>query len=174
MKLQKIFLACCVILIAAACRKPIPIPNPGNPTRTDWTNKIDSLKQYNRQKISIQQGLAGTLIMKEGDCMPMINPATTTCKHYPVKRTICIYPYTKIQSFAGLDDIIMPNAPVARVETDDEGFFQYPLANGTYSVLVEEKGKLYCKNTDGYGGLNPVTVNSIVANVDCSIDYSVN
>ena len=40
----------------------------------------------------------------------------------------------------------------------EEGFFEFALEPGTYSVFVKEKGLLYASAGDGQGGINPVII----------------
>ena len=72
-------------------------------TNVQPVSEIDKLIAKNKQKITISTGLSGTLLKKEGDCMP--SPGTTStgkyCKEYPVSRTIFIYEYTFLQDVVG-------------------------------------------------------------------------
>ena len=56
----------------------------------------DIQKTYttNAGKVSIPNGIWGTISSIEGNCMPMVPPSSSTCKHCPVKRTVKIYEYT--------------------------------------------------------------------------------
>ncbi|RYY92689.1 MAG: hypothetical protein EOO11_20945 [Chitinophagaceae bacterium] len=118
----------------------------------------------NEAKRTIAQGLWGTLAFQEGNCMPIQDPANTTCRTCPVQRKLRIYPYTIMQHVAPIDGAFyngFPNSPVATVMPDAEGFFQVSLPDGRYSVLAEEGGKLYAFGWDAQGGVSPVTVAGI-------------
>src|SRR5688572_13196962 len=47
----------------------------------------------NSNKLTISTGIWGTVAFMEGDCMP---GTPTTCKTCPVKRTIRLYQYTRL------------------------------------------------------------------------------
>jgi hypothetical protein len=128
----------------------------------DWTNKTKELRIHNEKKISITEGIWGTLVKTEGDCMPTIDWENTTCKQYPVKREILIYEYTKmdetIYEFTKFFEI--HTKLVATTTCDEEGFFELALEPGKYSVFVREDEYLYANLFDGQGGIVPVTVES--------------
>ncbi|WP_423128647.1 hypothetical protein [Gaoshiqia sp. Z1-71] len=143
----------------------------------DW-NTIAELHGYNQEKITIQQGFAGTLIMKEGNCMPMVglNPSDNGCRSYPVKRTIRIYEYTTADDVEGYGPFFTAVNTLLRqrITTDHEGFFQVKLSPGTYSVFIEEDNKLYANSWDGQGGIRPVTVTKGQLGYEqLTIDYAV-
>ncbi|MCX2738870.1 hypothetical protein [Pontibacter anaerobius] len=142
---------------------------------SQWVNNIEELKQLNQGKITITQGIAGTLTLIEGNCMPIIGP-NSTCKEYPVKRKLAIYPYTTLQETVQHEAAFYTiNAePLMEVETDAEGFYQTKLSPGTYSVFIEEKGKLYANGFDGQGGINPVHVDEdVVESLNLRLNYAV-
>lgn len=135
---------------------------------------LQALYAHNEAKITITQGISGTLIITEGNCMPVIGPIST-CKSYPVKRRISIYEYTETKNATGT----MPaydaiNATlVAETDTDVDGFFQVSLVPGKYSVFMREKGKFYANRFDGTGGINPVDVENDHVNIaHQTIDYA--
>jgi len=127
---------------------------------SDWTNKMEDLQAHNAGKVSIQNGIAGTISRITGNCMPSIGE-DSDCVEVPVERTIWIYAYT-LQNQASRDqDGYYSDIQTDLIETaqsDDEGFYEIALPAGTYSVFIEEDGKPYANGLDGQGGINPVEV----------------
>ncbi|WP_266204385.1 carboxypeptidase regulatory-like domain-containing protein [Pontibacter kalidii] len=144
-------------------------------TPNRWINNTAELMQQNKKKVTISQGITGTLTLIEGNCMPIIGP-NSTCKEYPVRRKVVIYPYTTMQEARQHDFVyyIIAAKPVLTVECDADGFYQARLATGTYSVFIQENGKLYANGLDGQGGLNPVRVEEDeVVNFNLRLNYAV-
>jgi hypothetical protein len=138
----------------------------------------DMTKVYNENaaKVTITNGVWGTIANMEGNCMPIINPANTTCKTCPVKRTVKIYQYTKASNAtASAGSTIFFdsfNTPlVAQVDTDVNGFFQLTLPAGQYSLAIVENGKLYANTRDAQNGLNPFTLTSGAQKVNATMTY---
>ena len=134
---------------------------------TDWTNKPVELRDHNRNKISVTEGICGTLVQREGDCMPGIigEVRPNPCKLFPVKREILIYEYTKWNeavlsnnSFVFFEKV--HTKLIAKTMSDNEGFFEVKIEPGKYSVFAKEKGLLYANLGDGQGGIAPITVES--------------
>jgi hypothetical protein len=117
----------------------------------------------NTGKLTIPLGIWGTVYFTEGNCMPVIDPHTTTCKSCPVKRIVQIYAYTKTSqalpypNHGTLFDSFSTQL-IKEVETDDQGFYQVSLPGGIYTVAIKENGKLYANGGDGQGGITPVEV----------------
>lgn len=138
----------------------------------------DILNTYaqNAQKVTITKGVWGTVSSMEGNCMPMVPPATNTCKHCAVQRTIKVYPYTLKQNAT-----LVPNTAsfyesfnvpaVAEITADANGFYEINLPNGQYSLAIVENGKLYASGLDGQGGINPVTINGGIQKVNLIMTY---
>src|SRR5688572_14281551 len=55
---------------------------------------IQKIYADNASKVTITNGIWGTVGLMEGNCMPVIPPTSSTCKSCPVKRTVRIYDYT--------------------------------------------------------------------------------
>jgi hypothetical protein len=55
---------------------------------------IQKVYADNAARVTITDGVWGTVSSMEGDCMPMIPPSGSSCTHCPVKRTVKIYEYT--------------------------------------------------------------------------------
>lgn len=140
-----------------------------NQPAINWTNRISQLYDYNERKISVSEGITGTLTMKDGDC----SGTGTTCREYPVKRQIRIYNAVLSSQLPGngVNFITKVNGKlIATVSTDNEGFFQYQLAPGNYSLFIEEDGKLYSDDKQE----NPVQVRAgRVGQSNLTIDYSI-
>ena len=131
--------------------------------RNEWTNKVEDLYVHNEKKVTVGEGVYGTLIQAEGNCMPIINWEKTTCKNYPVKRKILIYESTKYDQVEQKDWVFYTEIKtkfIAEVESDDEGFYEIKLSPGKYSVFIEEKGLLYGRTFDSEGYISLVEVES--------------
>lgn len=137
---------------------------------------LDAVIAKNAKKVSITQGIWGTIAFMEGDCMPTVPPSYKNCTTYPVKRRVIVYEYT-LQSetkpannqSAFYDSFT--TAEIAETESDDEGFFQLKLLPGKYTLAVFENGKLYINIWDGQGGLNPITVKDGLQVVGVTLMY---
>lgn len=130
----------------------------------------------NAKKLTITNGVWGTVSSMEGDCMPSVPTCNSCCRNCPIKRTIKIYQYTLIGDAATSD----PNTGffdsfntqlIAEADTDSNGFFQVDIKPGKYSIAVLENGKLYANTTDSIGGLNPFTLTTATQNVNLILTY---
>lgn len=135
----------------------------------DWTNRIEQLHQSNQSRIKINEGVAGTVTEKSGNCMPPVGPE---CKEYPVIRLVHIYDLTSGSQVQkdGKQQIIRVNTrKIATISTDHEGFFQYRLPPGSYSLFVEDNGILWpfsteASNPEQYGRADVRSGRVVVAN----------
>ncbi len=126
-----------------------------------WLNNIEALLEHNAEKISISQGIGGTLVFTEGNCMP--GAIDTTCRRYPVQRTVHIHECThrsQADHIQGGFHKDIETAIIASVITDREGFFEAELPPGKYSIFVEEDNLLYANLWDSVGCIQPASVNS--------------
>ena len=127
---------------------------------------------------TIQEGIYGSVIERYGDWMPTIGQYPKGGER-PIKREVYVYEYTKMSDvksfgYVHFDMDTMPTALVARTQSSKNGFFEIALPAGTYSVFIEDEGKLYCSSGDGQGGLNPITVKSGEAHeVTLVLDHAV-
>jgi hypothetical protein len=141
------------------------------------TENLEKLYQKNQSKISIKQGVAGTLVLKEGNCMPMIGPyeGDNPCRNYAVRRTIQVYEPTSPEDAEGRGpsfEKIHTNL-IAETETDEEGFFQLGLDTGRYSLFIIEKGKYY-RNMWSDSFIGPVSIEADSVTIENPvIDYAV-
>jgi len=123
-----------------------------------WLNDIDALLEHNLEKVRIKEGLAGTVIFTEGNCMPgVVNDEgmESSCLRYPVKRVVHIHEYThrsEAEHQQGGFHTNVKTRLITKVKTDAEGFFEVGLPPGNYSLFIEEKGLLYANlwNSEGY------------------------
>jgi hypothetical protein len=137
-----------------------------------WTNNIDSLHKHNKKKVSISEGIWGTLIQREGNWMP---GAGGDRKEFPTQREIAVYEYTTVRDITGYPTACeVLTKLVATTTCDKEGFYEIKLKPGKYSVFIKENGKLYANGGDSFGGLNPAVVASnSVSEMNLVIDYAV-
>jgi len=142
---------------------------------SNHTVDIQKVYSTNESKHTVTSGIWGTVAFQEGNCMPMVG-GTSTCKTYPVKRTVRIFPYTLPSAanavanhpgfFSGFT-----SAMIKEVSSDNNGFYQVDLPPGKYSVVVVEDGKLYSGITDGQGAVNPIEVGTSAQKLDLMINY---
>lgn len=127
-------------------------------------------------KITVSQGVYGTVHFTQGNCMPAGGSGATDCRTCPVKRKVQIYNYTLLSdAVRAVNSTVfferLRTTLIAETESDANGFFQVTLQPGTYTMVVVENGKLYANAGDGQGGINPFTVGAGIKNVDLSITY---
>jgi hypothetical protein len=163
--MRKLVLISLLIAFLFSCNKETP--------KKDGCDIQRTLNE-NAAKLTITNGLWGTISSIEGDCMPVVPPATSNCTHCPVQRTIRIYPYTTTSQANGTAPLYdsFTTSVVAEVPTDAQGFFQVDIPAGHYSIAIVENGKLYVGTMDGQGGLCPVVFNGGTAmNVNIAMTY---
>jgi len=129
----------------------------------------------NATKLTITNGIWGTVSNTEGNCMPMIGPGST-CKTCPVQRVVKIYPYTlrgqaTASGTSGVFYSSFNTTMIAETTADANGFYQVNLPAGTYSVAIVEDGKLYVNSFDNAEGLNPVTVGASTVKLNLNMTY---
>lgn len=129
----------------------------------------------NPAKVTIQKGVWGTVAFMEGNCMPVFDPKSSTCKTCPVQRTVRFYEYTlrsqaTPQNGPSFFDSFTTQL-VKEVTSDEQGFFQADLPAGKYTVVVVENGRLYSFGADSGGGLSPVTVTGSPQNLNLTLTY---
>jgi len=150
-----LLLALLLITGTEACKKSSDSKAP-----VDWTNKIKGLYENNKTKITITEGIAGTVTKRTGNCMPVVDSNSSTCKEIPVQRSVYVYEYTTVNNIKGdIKDFNSPTTQLkALIQADGEGFFQIKIEPGIYSIFIEENGSFYANSVDGQGGINPVEV----------------
>jgi hypothetical protein len=141
-----------LFLMMTSCRRE------ANPVSTDCD--MSAVLAANASKVTISNGVWGTVSSMEGNCMPIVGPGST-CKECPVQRKVRIYEYT-LQSQA----IPVTNTRfydsfstqlIKELNTDNNGFFQTELSPGQYTIVIVENGKLYSFGQDGQGGISSYT-----------------
>lgn len=136
---------------------------------------IQQTYTQNEAKVTISQGIWGTISSIEGNCMPAIGPGPSPCSHCPVKRTVRIYEYTlRSNAVQGTQPgfyISFNTQLIREVTTDNDGFFQTDLPPGQYSIVIVENGQLYGNGTDGVGGINPLNYTSGLINLNLKMTY---
>lgn len=141
-----------------------------------YISDIDKLIAKNNQKITITTGLSGTLLKKEGNCMPSPSSAlSSSCKQYPVSRTLFIFDYSTMQNVVGYGPLFytVNSNLIGQCNADNEGFFQFTLSPGKYSIFILEDNKYYANGFDGLGGISPVIVKAdSVSTIKLSLDYA--
>lgn len=165
---MKMLISFLVLAIAITGCKKCPHHDP------DTVCDIQKTYTDNASKVTISNGVWGTVSSMEGDCMPMTSP--TTCKHCPAKRRVLIYQYTLLSQATPSDNSSVffnsfSTQLIAQVEADDDGFFQATLSPGNYSIAILEDGKLYANGTDGQGGINPVSISGGLLKANQTMTY---
>lgn len=119
----------------------------------------DKLKEYNQRKVTIEQGVSGTIFFEEGNCMP---PRGDSCLTYPVERTVRIYELTTDAEAVGEGPFYeeVNTKWIATAKSDQDGFFQMALPRGKYSLFIEEDSLLYANLIDQKGGILVAVIDS--------------
>lgn len=170
MKNFHLLLICIVLIVClASCNKETKEDD--NKSNVNITELIEK----NLEKITIGNGLSGTVYQVEGNCMPIIDE-NSTCKTFPIKRKILVYEYTTTSQLIGTgtsyESILTQK--IAETESDSEGFYEINLGPGIYSIFVFEKGNYYANNFDGNGGIHPVEIIADSLSLEhLSLDYAV-
>ena len=167
--MKNCFLYCCLLLVFLNCYKD-------KKTIQIIDCNIQDVYSENAKKVTITNGVWGTVSSMEGDCMPVIQPSTNSCKTCAVKRLVKIYEYTLLSNAISSENSNVFfdrfNTPlVAQVTTDEKGFYQVTLPAGQYSIVVVENGKLYANSFDGQGGINPLTFTNGRQNFNITMTY---
>ena len=175
--MKKIVAVAVLVFIFPSCKKGDKTETPQVAIcTTPLSCDIQQVYAANTAKVTVTNGIWGTVSSMEGNCMPVIGPGST-CKHCPVKRTVKIYTYTTTANAvlsAGLSGFYdsFNTTLVKQVDTGNEGFFQTDLPAGNYTLVIIENGKLFGNNsTDGSTGINPFTHTSGQQKVDFRMLY---
>lgn len=157
-----------IFLLFAACKKQ---KGQSSANRCD----IDHVQIENAKKLTVTSGVWGTVCNVEGDCMPTV-PANSGCRICPTMRTIKIYEYTTLNEAITSDPAkvffdSLPSTFIVQTQADANGFFEAQLEPGKYTLVIVENGRMYANTRDGYGGINPFTVDEGVVTLNPSITY---
>ncbi len=122
----------------------------------------------------IKQGVAGTVLWKEGNLMPTIDRPNKAIQGKPVKRQIFIYKLVNVKDteMEGPFFSKIRGNLVKKIQSDEQGKFETQLPVGEYSLLVKEEKGLYANLYDGNNNINPVVVNkNKITKIDINVDY---
>lgn len=133
--------------------------------------------QGSREKlipISISEGIAGSIIFKQGEFDATGKLSSEEGVLYGVERKVYIYTQTNIRSVDIAEGDFVNNLYeqlVDSMESNPEGYFEKKLKPGKYSLFILENNRLYSK-MDEAGFYFPVTVNKdSVSMMKLEIDY---
>lgn len=140
------------------------------------TCNIQQAYGENAKKVTISNGVWGTVSSVEGDCMPTVPVCSSCCRNCPVERTVKIYQYTTLNNAVTSDpykDFFdkFNTQFVTQVDTDENGFFQTDIPAGHYTIVVVENGKLYGNTRDGQEGISPFVLSAGIKNINLAMTY---
>jgi hypothetical protein len=169
--MKKIYFAALLSLFVISCEKQ----DCEQPTAPDECSKSAGFTPV-EPKITVAQGIYGVVRFTIGNCMPTAGPGRTDCRSCPVKRKVLIYQYSLMSdAVRSMNSSVfferLNTKLIAETESDANGFFQVSLQPGTYTLVIEENGKLYANTGDGQGGINPFTVETGIKEVGMNINY---
>ncbi|MBX3256203.1 MAG: hypothetical protein KF862_18845 [Chitinophagaceae bacterium] len=169
--MRKTLNVCSFTLLFIGCRKD---SNSFTPIDCD----IQQVYVSNAKKITIPQGVWGTVSFAEGDYMPTISYHAPSIQHCPAERTVKIYQYSTVNDavpgnpYGNFFDSLNTQL-VTQVHTDENGFFQADIPAGHYSIFVVENGKLYANKKHEQDGLSPFHFTYHTINVNLVMTYRV-
>lgn len=124
-------------------------------------------------EISINEGIAGRVLWREGNFMPTIDGGDQG-KSIGISREILIFELTNINQVTQRDEFFtdIKSRLIKSVTSNPDGIFEVAIEPGTYSVFTKEEGGLFANIYDGENNIFPVTVDSgKVTGVTIVIDY---
>lgn len=124
--------------------------------------------------ISINQGIAGTIVFKQGEFDAAGKLSGSEGVLYGVERKIYVYSHTNMRAVDIAEGDFVNNVYEPLVDSltsTPEGHFEKKIKPGKYSLFILENKRLYSK-MDEQGYYFPVTVNEdSVSMVKLEIDY---
>lgn len=126
----------------------------------------------------IQQGILGTVVVREGNLMPgpdQKNKPKSRKKNKVPPRELLIYELTNLSQVKANGGFYadFKTKPVAKAVAGADGIFQVYLKPGRYSVFSQEPQGLYANQLDGNGNIFPVeVVAGRLTLVEFIIDYN--
>ncbi len=130
----------------------------------------------NSYKVTISQGVWGNVWFWEGNFMPSTDNSSNG-KITPVIREIYVYEATRFDSVE-IDTVrygfirSIHSHFIAKINSDNDGFFQITLPVGKYSFFVKEDSLFFANESDGYGYLMSAKVSqNKVTKRQINIDY---
>jgi hypothetical protein len=124
--------------------------------------------------ISISEGIAGSVIFKQGEFDASGKLRSEEGVVYGVERKIYIYAQTNMRAADLAEEDFVNNVYerlIDSIQSSPEGYFEKKIKPGKYSLFILENNRLYSKmNEEGF--YFPVTVNQdSVSTVKLEIDY---
>ncbi len=137
---------------------------------------IDQIQELNEKKVTITQGVYGTVFFTAGNCMPGEVGSPSPCRTCSVIRKVRIYEYTKFSDVTPITQSStfftkVNTKLISEVQTDANGFFEVNLQPGSYTMMVVENGMFYANKGDGQGGIQPITITTGKLKADVDINY---
>lgn len=104
-----------------------------------------TLEQGVKLQPTIKQGVAGTILLRSGNCQPSDQEMDTRCEGEPYDVTTDVI----IRKPTALSDATKGN--LVKKASNVHGTFEIELEAGTYSLFVLHNGQEYCNSFDGEG-----------------------
>lgn len=125
-------------------------------------------------KSTIKEGVFGRVLWLQGNFMP--SPDKPQQKNgTPAQRTVYIYQLTKLSDAEGEAPLFskINKTLVAKVKTNQDGYFQCKLLPGKYSIFtLEEDGKFFANIFEGDGSIASFEVKEgKVTTYDIKVNY---
>jgi hypothetical protein len=126
-------------------------------------------------RVTVTQGIWGQILFSSGDFSPSLSRGSVV----PVRRKIYVYEATKISEvvmppneYGGFYTTIQTRL-IASTESDEDGFYQFALPPGRYSLFVREGDRFYANGGGHDGTIFPVEVQAeTVKKVPFGITYA--
>jgi len=160
------FLPLLIMIMSFSCHK--------SKDRDQSRCDMEKILKENETRATISNGVWGTVIWQEGNCMPVVD-GNSTCKTCPAKRVIRIYEQTMRSQAKPADATVLftnfDTRLIKEIQSDESGFFQTALAAGDYSIVLVENGQLYAPMRDDKGALNGIKVTGGKQKINLMITY---
>ena len=137
---------------------------------SDERINISDILENNDSKITIDQGISGTVIYMEGNFMPVVISGPDDLSLYdfgisiPLQKTVQLYEYATSPDVRYSDtssvfiDSIGTNM-ISETTSDAEGFYQLSVSDtGTYSIFVIYDGKHFVEYWSSGQGINTIKI----------------
>ena len=124
------------------------------------TSKTTTQATDTKKEQSMEQGIMGKIIWKQGNMMPQFGDSKKSGVVEGTIRDIFIYEVVNKKALkqAGPFYKDIPTKMVAKGKSAEDGSFKIQLEPGTYSMFTKEPNGLYGNLTDGQGNLSVVKV----------------
>jgi len=126
-------------------------------------------------KPGIDQGVWGFIKSYEGNFMPGLD-SEVMGEIKPVKTIVCIFELTYTEDAEWIEYSSFYRSVNSKIVeagmSDNKGYYEISLPEGTYSIFVILDGKYYAFNYGGMGEISPFTVRQdSVTRLDLDITY---